>query len=143
MSVDQKRILSFWLGILIAYVIPILVLSFRYDLFKAYVSFGTKISTWLIVLILFLLLQLWSAFRKFVEDMNEGIVRETFLVLFEIGPYLILLSAAFLVDYFANDFVFVTKLISFCFLGATPFKIYHNYYNRKRKIARGDIRVLK
>jgi len=143
MSTDQKRILSFWLSIIIGYIVPILIISFKYDLFKTYVSVGTKISTWLIIIILFLLIKLWSEFRKFIENMNESLFRESVLVILEIGPYILLLMAAFLVDYFAQDFVFVTKVIAICFLASTPFLIYHRYYNRKRKIARGDVRVLR
>lgn len=143
MTINQKRIISFWLSILIAYVTPILIISFKYDLFKTYISAGTKVTTWLLLMILFLLIKLWGEFHKFVEDMNEGWLRETILVLMGIGPYLMLLGAALLVDYFANDFVFVAKVVSLSFLGAVPFTVYHNYHNRKRKIARGDIRVLK
>ena len=143
MTTDQKRIMFFWIGISVAYVLPILVLSFRYDLFKSYVEFGTKLSTWVILLILFLLLKLWGEFRKYIDGMNEGVLREVLLTLLEVGPYLLILGTAFLVDYFAEDFVFVAKLISFCFLGSVPFTSLHRHYDRKRRIARGDVRVLR
>jgi hypothetical protein len=143
MTNTQKRILYFWISILFAYIVPIIILSFKYDLFRKYVSLESKTSFWITLVLVFLLFKLWGSFKDFVDGMNEGLLRETLIVLLGLGPYILLFGSAILIDYFAKDYVYVVRVITAGYLGSIPFSIMHRRLDRQRRIDRGDVRVIK
>ena len=143
MTTYQKRIFSFWGGIVIAYLLPLLILSFKYDLFKKYTASGTKWSFWVTLGILFLVIRLWSDLRTYIQDMNFGWIRAAILGVMSIAPWVLLGLTTFLIAYFADDYIFVVRTIAFCNMGAIPLWVIHEKYRMDYKVERGDVRVAK
>lgn len=143
MTTYQKRILAFWTGIFIAYIVPLLILSFKYDLFTKYVSSGRKWSFWLIIGVLFLTIRLWGDIKSYIEDMNYGWLRAGLLGIMSIAPWLLLLGSTFLITYFANDYKFIVRTVSICNAVAIPAWVAHIKFHTDYKVARGDVRVIK
>ena len=143
MTDKQKRIYSFWAGILIAFVLPLLILSFKYHLFSRYVEAGRKWSFWVIVGVLFLLIKLWSALKEFISDMSFGWLRSIILGVMDVAPWLLLLGSTFLVSYFADDYIFIMRTITICQAIAIPLWVVNAKYKIDMKVARGDVRVIK
>ncbi len=143
MTTTQKKYIAFWASIAIGYVMPFIILGVKFDLFKKYTSVENKWSFWLVIGFVLIIFKLWKVLREAVDGMNEGLLREGLLTLFEIGPYALLLVSAFLINVYAQNYVYIARTIGYSFLASLPFVVAHKYYVRKYKLARGDVRVLK
>lgn len=143
MTTKQKRYLFFWLQILVANIVPLLILGFKYHLFASETSTVTKWSFWLTLGIVFLVFRLFDALRNFIIDMDYGWARSIILGIMQVMPWILLILSVVLINIFTEQYTFIVLVITLCGIAGAPLSIAHDKYRTQSLKERGDVRVIR
>lgn len=129
--------------IFVSLVTPVLIVTWKYDIFKPDTPKAVKVGLPVAVILLWFVFKFWATIHDEIRTMKEGFIREALLSIIHLGPYILLYGLGIFLDIFYKDYMFlVTVLLITQTLGVIV-KARYTYLKRKELIDRGYVNVLK
>ena len=131
------------LWLIAARIIPIGLVSYRFDLFKSTTSTGVRIGVIGLILIVWFIFALWDLFKEWVRTFPDGMFRELLQAVVKVGPYILLWFIGIIARNLTEDFAFITFTLMLSQLTAVYFRARYNMLHRKALKKRGYVDVIR
>ena len=141
----KKRNIYFLLHIFTSKILALIIFIVKFDLIgppKEGVSKSYRIRIFLIIGLVWFVVDFWSIVSGFIRDMQEGLFREILHSLNTLFLPLLFWGSGVLAHYFISGYLFFTGTLLVTSMLGIVFKAFYNYYRRKDLLNRGYVNVI-
>lgn len=148
-TINERRYAFYWANKVVAWVVPLSILSVKYDLFQTRTSAATPEHTG-VVLTLFggaallgLLFSLWGDLTKHLSELPDGHLRSTGEAIKKTAPWVLLTAFAVLAATVTNDVLWILGTVTGGQVLGIGLEQQHDYYRNLSLLKEGVLRVRK